>query len=112
MRRRAPRTRPLADKVVESLSYETMRHRLNKRPQALAETAVVHLPPVRAPLFNFCLHLTIGVAILFFRYWFLEIAGAGGDDSTTGLVWITVHVLFPLTAGTAGVALRREAAAK
>ena len=58
---------------------------------------------------NLCLYLTIGVAILFFRNWFLEIAGAGGDDSTTtGLVWIMVNVLFPLTTGTAGVALWRE----
>ena len=44
--------RLLADKVVElgvveSLSYETVRLRLKKHPQALAETAVVHLPDER-----------------------------------------------------------------
>ena len=61
---------------------------------------------------NLCLYLTIGVAILFFRNWFLEIAGTGGDDSTTGLVWITVNVLFPLTAGATGAALCCEGAAK
>ncbi len=62
---------------------------------------------------NLCLYLTTGVAILFFRNWFLEIAGAGGDDSTTtGLVWIMVNVLFPLTTGTAGVALWRETVGK
>ncbi len=33
--------------VVESLSYETVRLKLKKRPQALAETAVVHLPDER-----------------------------------------------------------------
>lgn len=59
---------------------------------------------------NLCLYLTIGVAVLFLRNWSLEMAGAGGDDSMTGLVWITVNVLFPLTAGTAGVALWRDSA--
>lgn len=44
--------RLLADKVVElglvaSLSHETVRLRLKKHPQALAETAVVHPPSER-----------------------------------------------------------------
>ncbi|MDE2787979.1 MAG: helix-turn-helix domain-containing protein [Chloroflexota bacterium] len=44
--------RLLAEKVVElglveSLSYETVRLRLKKHPQALAEAAVVHLPDER-----------------------------------------------------------------
>ena len=44
--------RLLADKVVElrlvvSLSHETVRLRLKKHPQALAEAAVVHLPDER-----------------------------------------------------------------
>ena len=54
------------------------------------------------------LHLTAGVALLFFRNWFLEIAGADGDGSTTALVWIMVNVLFPLTAGATGLALWRQ----
>ena len=57
---------------------------------------------------NLCLYLTVGVALLFFRNWFLEMSGADGDDSTTGLVWIVVNVLFPLTAGATGLALWRE----
>ena len=61
---------------------------------------------------DLCLYLTIGVAILFFRNWFLEIAGDGDGDSATGLVWIVVNVLFPLTAGTAGAALWRETVGK
>ncbi len=57
---------------------------------------------------NLCLYLTAGVNILFFRNWFLEIAGADGDASTTGLVWIAVNVLFPLAAGATGLTLWRE----
>ncbi len=59
---------------------------------------------------NLCLYLTAGVALLFFRNWFLEIAGADGDNSTTGLVWIVVNVLFPLTAGATGAAIWRRSA--
>ena len=59
---------------------------------------------------NLCLYLTIGVALLFFRNWFLEIAGANGDNSTTGLVWIVVNVLFPLTVGATGAGLWRGSA--
>ncbi len=55
--------------------------------------------------------LTAGVAILFFRNWFLEISGQGDDISvTTGMVWIVVNVLFPLVAGTAGLSLCRDSA--
>ena len=61
---------------------------------------------------DLCLYLTLGVAILFFRNWFLEMAGTGSNNSTTGLVWIVVNVLFPLTAGTTGVALWRESVGK
>ncbi|MDE2937557.1 MAG: hypothetical protein OXR67_01355 [Chloroflexota bacterium] len=57
-------------------------------------------------------YLTAGVTILFFRNWFLEIAGADGDASTTGLVWIAVNVLFPLAAGATGLTLWRESAGR
>ncbi len=57
---------------------------------------------------NLCLYLTVGAALLFFRNWFMEIAGADGDNSTTGLVWIVVNVLFPLTAGATGAAIWRD----
>ena len=57
---------------------------------------------------NLCLYLTAGVALLFFRNWFLEMSGADGDDSTTGLVWVLVNVLFPLTAVATGLALWRK----
>ena len=65
-------------------------------------------PHLRSLTANLCLYLAAGVALLFFRNWFLEIAGADGDDPATGLVWIVVNVLFPLTAGAAGAALWRE----
>ena len=58
------------------------------------------------------LYRTSGVALLFFRNWFLEIAGAEDDNSTTGLVWAAVNVLFPLTAGTTCVALWRGPAGR
>ena len=58
------------------------------------------------------LYLTAGVTMLFFRNWFLEIAGADGDGSTTGLVWIAVNVLFPLAAGATGLTLWREPAGR
>ena len=43
---------------------------------------------------NLCLYLTAGVALLFFRNWFLEMAGANGDNSITGLIWVVVNVCF------------------
>ncbi len=67
-------------------------------------------PGLRSLTANLCLYLTAGVALLFFRNWFLEIAGAGDDNSTTGLVWIVVNALFPLTAGATGAALWRGSA--
>ena len=65
-------------------------------------------PNLRSLTANLCLYLSAGVALLFFRNWFLEIAGADDYNSTTGLVWVVVNVLFPLTAGTTGAALWRE----
>ena len=57
------------------------------------------------------LYLTAGVAILFFRNWFLEISGQGEESTVaTGMVWIVVNVLFPLVAGTAGLTLWRDSA--
>ncbi len=61
---------------------------------------------------NLCLYVTVGVALLFFRNWFLVMSGADGDDSTTGLVWIVVNVLFPLIAGATGAAPWRESAGR
>ncbi len=65
-------------------------------------------PNLRSLTASLCLYLTVGVALLFFRNWFMEIAGADGDNSTTGLVWIVVNVLFPLTAGATGAAIWRD----
>jgi len=65
-------------------------------------------PGLRSLMANLCLCLSAGVALLFFRNWFLEIAGADDDNPTTGLVWVVVNVLFPLTAGATGAALWRE----
>ncbi len=60
---------------------------------------------------NPVLYLTAGVAILFFRNWFLEISGQGEESSVaTGMVWIVVNVLFPLVAGTTGLSLWRDSA--
>lgn len=65
------------------------------------------LPPVTGD--NAGLYLTTGVAILFLRNWFVEIANAGDENSvTTGIVWIVVNVLFPLIAAATGCALWRE----
>ena len=62
---------------------------------------------------NPSLCLTAGVAILFFRNWFLEITGQGDESSVaTGMVWIVVNVLFPLVAGTAGLTLWRDSTQK
>ena len=74
--------------------------------------ARVHCDGLRRWEVNLPLYLTAGVALLFFRNWFLEMAGADGDNSTTGLVWVVVNVLFPLTASSTGLALWRESAGR